>query len=80
MTTIQEVRDIYSTPLLELVYRAAGVHRAHHAGDEVQRCTLLSVKTGGCPEDCGDGMDNDGDMDVDCMDSDCLNDPLCVCP
>ncbi|NNE43414.1 MAG: biotin synthase BioB [Gemmatimonadetes bacterium] len=50
--TIEAVREIYRTPLLELVYRAAGVHRAHHAPDEVQRCTLLSVKTGGCPEDC----------------------------
>ena len=36
--------------------------------------------TGGCPEDCDDGMDNDGDMAVDCNDTDCANDPVCVCP
>jgi biotin synthase len=35
------------------VFRAAEVHRAHHAAGEVQLCTLLSIKTGGCPEDCG---------------------------
>ena len=35
------------------LFRAAEVHRAHHAPDEVQLCTLLSIKTGGCPEDCG---------------------------
>ena len=40
-------------PLLDLVYEAAGVHRAHHAPDRVQCSQLLSVKTGGCPEDCG---------------------------
>lgn len=39
-------------PVLELMYRAATVHREHHATGEVQVCTLLSVKTGGCPEDC----------------------------
>lgn len=39
-------------PLLDLVYEAAAVHRAHHDPTDVQRCTLLSVKTGGCPEDC----------------------------
>ncbi|MCB1651406.1 MAG: biotin synthase BioB [Alphaproteobacteria bacterium] len=51
--TIEEVRALYHRPLLDLVYEAAGVHRAHHAADEMQMCTLLSIKTGGCTEDCG---------------------------
>src|ERR1700759_911650 len=50
--TIKEIQEIYQTPLLELIYRAAGVHREHNETAEVQVCTLLSVKTGGCPEDC----------------------------
>ncbi len=48
----EEIRDIYNLPLLDLVYRAATVHREYHSTGEVQVCTLLSVKTGGCPEDC----------------------------
>jgi biotin synthase len=52
MPTLQEVRAIHDLPLPELLFRAQGVHRQHHAADEVQLCTLLSVKTGGCPEDC----------------------------
>ena len=51
--TIEEIIDIYNTPLLDLVYRAAGVHREHNDSREVQVSTLLSIKTGGCPEDCG---------------------------
>jgi len=47
-----DVAEIYHAPLLELIYKAATAHRAHHAPGEVQLCTLLSVKTGGCPEDC----------------------------
>jgi len=50
--SIQEISEIYHSPLLELVYKAATIHREHHAPGEVQVCTLLSVKTGGCPEDC----------------------------
>jgi biotin synthase len=50
--TIPEIEEIYHSPLLELMYRAATVHRGHHATGEVQVCTLLSIKTGGCPEDC----------------------------
>lgn len=50
--TKKEITDIYNMPLMELVYRAATVHRQHHATGEVQVCTLLSIKTGGCPEDC----------------------------
>jgi biotin synthase len=47
-----EVRALYDLPLLTLVDRARSVHRAHFADNEVQLCTLLSVKTGGCEEDC----------------------------
>jgi biotin synthase len=51
--TLREVRAIYDLPLTELVFRAQTVHRQHHKPDAVQLCTLLSIKTGGCPEDCG---------------------------
>jgi biotin synthase len=44
---------IYESPLMDLVYRAATVHRANHDSQDVQRAALLSIKTGGCPEDCG---------------------------
>ena len=50
--TIKEIQDIYHSPLLELVYRAASVHRRYNETGEVQVCTLLSIKTGGCSEDC----------------------------
>lgn len=50
--SIEEIREIYNTPLLELVYRAATIHRENNETAEVQVCTLLSIKTGGCPEDC----------------------------
>ena len=50
--TLDEVSRLYRTPLLELVFRAATVHRECHDPSQVQKCTLLSVKTGGCPEDC----------------------------
>lgn len=48
----KEIEEIYHAPLLDLIYRAATVHRDHHQTGEVQVCTLLSIKTGGCPEDC----------------------------
>jgi biotin synthase len=50
--TITEIESIYNTPLLELVYNAATIHRKYNTIGEVQVCTLLSVKTGGCSEDC----------------------------
>lgn len=50
--TKEDIQAIYNAPLLELVYRAATVHREHQDTAEVQVCTLLSIKTGGCPEDC----------------------------
>jgi biotin synthase len=51
--TRDEVAALFDLPFTELVFRAAEVHRAHHAAGEIQLCTLLSIKTGGCPEDCG---------------------------
>lgn len=51
--TRDEIAALFDLPFTELVFRAAEVHRAHHAAGEVQLCTLLSIKTGGCPEDCG---------------------------
>ncbi len=50
--TRDEITAIYNQPVLELIYNAATVHRQYHDAAEVQVCTLLSVKTGGCPEDC----------------------------
>jgi biotin synthase len=51
--TRDELRELFDLPFTELLFHAAEVHRAHHAQGEVQLCTLLSIKTGGCPEDCG---------------------------
>ncbi len=50
--TVKAVRAIHDLPLPELILRAQTVHREHHPEGEVQLCSLLSVKTGGCPEDC----------------------------
>ena len=50
--SLPEVRAIHDAPLFELVDRARAVHLEFHPKSEVQLCTLLSVKTGGCPEDC----------------------------
>jgi len=50
--TRSKVEQIYRTPLTELVFRAQSVHRQSHAPDRVQTCQLISIKTGGCPEDC----------------------------
>jgi biotin synthase len=47
-----EVRALHDLPLLDLLYRAQTEHRAHFGDNKVQLCSLLSVKTGGCPEDC----------------------------
>jgi len=51
--TRAEIAALFNLPFTELVLRAAQIHREHHAPDEVQLATLLSIKTGGCPEDCG---------------------------
>ena len=50
--SVDEVRTIYGQPVMELLYQAASLHRRFHDPSEVQVCSLLSVKTGGCPEDC----------------------------
>lgn len=50
--SIEEIYEIYNTPLLELVFRAANAHKKYNDTAEVQVCTLLSIKTGGCTEDC----------------------------
>ena len=50
--TREEITHIFQKPVLELIYEGASVHRQYHDPSEVQVCTLLSVKTGGCPEDC----------------------------
>lgn len=52
-TTKEELLALYNKPLLELVFEAATVHRLHHNPREVQMSSLLSIKTGGCAEDCG---------------------------
>ena len=51
--TRPEIAALFDLSFDELVYQAATVHRAHHAAGQIQLCTLLSIKTGGCPEDCG---------------------------
>ena len=50
--TKEQVRALYDRPLFSLIDEARAVHRQHHTDDQVQLCTLLSVKTGGCSEDC----------------------------
>ena len=51
--SVAEVETLLARPLLELVFEAAAVHREHHDPAAVQCSRLLSIKTGGCPEDCG---------------------------
>ncbi|HXG99095.1 MAG TPA: biotin synthase BioB [Sphingomicrobium sp.] len=74
--TRAEIAELFALHFSELIFRAAGTHRAHHAPGEVQLCTLLSIKTGGCPEDCGycsqsasanSGLKADKLMDVDAV-------------
>ena len=50
---LAEVEALFELPFMDLLFRAQQVHRAHHAANRVQMSTLLSIKTGGCPEDCG---------------------------
>lgn len=50
--SLEAVADLYDQPLLDLVFRAAEVHRANNDPREIQLCTLASIKTGKCPEDC----------------------------
>jgi biotin synthase len=51
--TKEEIRSLYKSPVLDLVHRAAAVHRENFDPTEIQVCRLISIKTGGCPEDCG---------------------------
>lgn len=51
--TREEIADLFNLPFTELLFQAATVHREFHPPEQVQLCTLLSIKTGGCPEDCG---------------------------
>ncbi|MEY5027524.1 MAG: biotin synthase BioB [Verrucomicrobiota bacterium] len=50
---LSELQAIYETPFFDLISRARAVYLEHWSGNEVQLCTLLSIKTGGCSEDCG---------------------------
>jgi biotin synthase len=72
--TDAEIRAIHDLPLPELVFRAQAAHRAFHDPTKVQLCTLVSIKTGGCPEDCAycpqsahyeTGVERERLMDVD---------------
>ena len=51
--TTPEIIAIYNKPMMDLLFEAASIHREHHDPNVVQVSTLLSIKTGGCPEDCG---------------------------
>lgn len=51
--TFSEIEEIYTLPLPELFFQAQSIHREFHRNDKIQGCQLLSIKTGGCPEDCG---------------------------
>ena len=51
--SVEQVEVLFNLPFNDLLYRAAGVHREHFDPNAVQMSTLLSIKTGGCPEDCG---------------------------
>ena len=51
--TKEDILEIYNLPFMDLLYKAASIHREHHDPNAVQVSTLLSIKTGGCPEDCG---------------------------
>ena len=72
--TVDEVRALYQAPFADLIFAAQSVHRQHFDPNQVQISTLLSVKTGGCPEDCGycpqsiryeAGVDNEPLMELD---------------
>ena len=50
--TLREILALFERPLNDLLFEAQSVHRRNHRANEVQISTLLSIKTGGCPEDC----------------------------
>ena len=51
--TFKQIKNIYTQPIMSLLYEAHTVHRAHHVANEIEAATLLSIKTGACAEDCG---------------------------
>ena len=51
--TREEIAGLFNLPFTELLFQAATTHRENHPPEQIQLCTLLSIKTGGCPEDCG---------------------------
>src|SRR5207237_4433196 len=72
--SLVEVRALFALPFADLILRAQRAHRAHHAPNTVQLSTLLSIKTGGCPEDCAycpqakryrTGVDDEALLDLD---------------
>jgi biotin synthase len=74
--TVATIAALLDTPFNDLLFRAQVVHRAHHAPNAVQLSTLISIKTGGCPEDCGycpqaaryhTGVGNEAILDVDAV-------------
>ena len=60
--TKEEIIAIYNKPVMDLLYEAASIHRINHDPNVVQVSTLLSIKTGGCPEDCGYCPQNRADL------------------
>jgi biotin synthase len=71
--SLEEVRELFALPFMDLILAAQRVHRMHHAPNAVQMSTLLSIKTGGCPEDCAycpqsvhyqTGVDREAPMEV----------------
>jgi biotin synthase len=73
---VDAVAELFALPFADLMFRAQEVHRAHHPRNAVQLSTLLSIKTGGCPEDCGycpqaarhhTAVDGDALLDVDAV-------------
>jgi biotin synthase len=50
--TLDEVEGLYNKPLMDLVFEAAAIHRGYHDSTDIEKCTLVSVKTGACSEDC----------------------------
>jgi len=74
--TVDRIEALLSAPFADLIYQAQQIHRQHFAANEVQLSTLLSIKTGGCPEDCGycpqaaryhTGVENEALMSVDAV-------------
>src|SRR4249919_3834509 len=51
--TMSEIAELFERPLLDLLIEAQVLHRKHHKPNSIELATLLSIKTGGCPEDCG---------------------------